>query len=178
MKTFLPIICIFLCAGMISCRNPFAPALADENATYSRLITQQRTPAEVLQNFQYAYTFKDSLIYSEVLDSTFLYKSIDYREPPPTPIQWGRSTELRTAGGMFRYFRTLDVVWNTISVADTLSRPDTTDFGRGYLIEHYVTFTLTLDGGRDFPPLNGEVVFQFIQRDRKYYISFWEDLKI
>jgi hypothetical protein len=79
---------------------------------------------------------------------------------------------------MFRFFRTLDVVWNTISPADTISTPDPADQKKGYTIEHYVTFTLTLDGGREIPPLNGEVVFKFIQRGEKYYISFWEDLKI
>ena len=142
------------------------------------MITQQKTPDEVLQNFQYAYAYKDSLIYSEVLDSTFSFRSINYNEYPPKPIEWARPTELRTTGGMFRYFRTLDVVWNTISVADTIARPDTTDYTRGYVVEHYVTFTLTLDGGRAIPPLNGEVVFQFTQRGERYYISFWEDLKI
>lgn len=161
-----------------SCENPFAPALADENASHSHLITQQKTPQEVLTNFRYAYTFKDSLVYSEVLDSTFLFKSIDYNVYPPTPIEWGRDIELRTTGGMFRYFRTLDVVWNTLSFPDTISPPPDSPEFTGYVIEHHITFTLTLDGGRAIPPLNGEVLFQFTQRGQKYYISFWEDLKI
>jgi hypothetical protein len=155
---------------LLSCKNPFAPILADENAPHSKLITQQKTPEEVLSNFQYAYTFRDSLIYSEVLDSTFLYKSVNYEPYPPEPILWGRDTELRTAGGMFRYFRTLDVVWNTISA------PDSSEWSSG-IIKHFVTFTLTLDGGQEFAPLNGEVEFKFILRDGKFYISFWEDLK-
>ena len=79
---------------------------------------------------------------------------------------------------MFRYFNTLDVVWNTISPADTVSPPDTSANFEGYIIEHDITFTLTLDGGKAVPPLNGEVLFQFIQRGEKYYISFWQDLKI
>lgn len=178
MKLSFPIICLIVMSVLFSCRNPFAPALADGDASHSHLITRQTTPGEVLQNFQYAYTFRDSLIYSEVLDSTFAFRSIDYNEYPPKPIEWARPTELRTTGGMFRYFRTLDVVWNTISLADTISRPDTTDISRGYVVEHYVTFTLTLDGGRAIPPLIGEVVFQFTQRSERYFISFWEDLKI
>ncbi|MBN2365653.1 MAG: hypothetical protein EH225_06670 [Calditrichaeota bacterium] len=169
---------IFIILFFNSCRNPFAPSLAEEDASHSRLITQQKNPEEVLINFRYAYTFKDSLVYSEVLDSTFLFKSIDYNTYPPKPIEWGRDTELQTTGGMFRYFRTLDVVWNTISPADTVSFPAPSEQSQGYLIEHYITFTLTLDGGRDIPPLNGEVLFQFIQRGQRYYISFWEDLKI
>jgi hypothetical protein len=168
----------FILPFFITCKNPFAPALADENASHSHLLTQQKTPEEVLTNFRYAYTFKDSLVYSEVLDSTFLFKSIDYNVYPLRPIEWGRDTELRTTGGMFRYFRTLDVVWNTLSQADTISPPPTSPDFSGYVLEHHITYTLTLDGGRAIPPLNGEVLFQFIQRGQRYYICFWEDLKI
>jgi len=162
----------------LSCENPFAPGLAPEDTPTSRLLTQQRTPEEVLSNFRYAYTYKDSLTYSEVLDSTFIFRSTDYNEYPPLPIEWGRDIELRTTARMFRYFNTLDVVWNTISPADTVSPPDTSANFTGYIIEHDITFTLTLDGGITVPPLNGEVLFQFIQRGEKYYISFWQDLKI
>jgi hypothetical protein len=162
----------------VSCENPFAPSLAPENTPTSRLLTPQRTPEEVLSNFRYAYTYKDSLTYSEVLDSTFIFRSTDYNEYPPMPIEWGRDIELRTTARMFRYFNTLDVVWNTISPADTVSPPDTSANFEGYIIEHDITFTLTLDGGKAVPPLNGEVLFQFIQRGEKYYISFWQDLKI
>jgi hypothetical protein len=169
---------ILLIVFTVSCKNPFAPSLADENASHSHLLTQCKTPEEVLTNFRYAYTYKDSLIYSEVLDSTFLFKSIDYNYYPPRPIEWGRDTELRTLGGMFRWFKTLDVVWNTLSSADTVSPPPTSPDFTGYIVEHYITFTLTLDGGGSYPPLNGEVLFQFIQRGQRYYISFWEDLKI
>ena len=112
------------------------------------------------------------------MDSTFIFNSTDYDEYPPMPIDWGRDIELRTTARMFRYFKTLDVVWNTVSPADTVSPPDTSANFKGYIIEHNITFTLTLDGGRAITPLNGEVLFQFIQRGEKYYISFWKDLKI
>ncbi|GAB4380091.1 MAG: hypothetical protein Kow0042_29950 [Calditrichia bacterium] len=139
---------------------------------HSRLLTQQKTPLEVLQNFRYAYTFKDSLVYSEILDSTFSFRSFDYNVIPPQPLEWGRDTELRTTARMFRYFNTLDVVWNIIS------DPDTVEHTPPIKIEHRITFTLTLDGGRSIPPLNGEVLFQFIHRRDKYYISLWVDQKI
>lgn len=163
---------------IFSCKNPFAPGLAGEDTPHSKLLTQQRNPEEVLNNFQYAYTFKDSLIYSELFDSTFIFRSTDFNEYPPTPIAWGRDIELRTTGRMFKYFNTLDVVWNTFSLPDTVYFPDSNDDGVGYIIEHNITFTLTLDGGKSFTPLNGEVLFRFIQRGEKYYISFWEDLRI
>ncbi len=166
---FLTAIPLFL-LGM-ACDNPFAPSLAGEDTQSSALLTEQKTPEGVLSNFRYAYTFKDSLIYSEVLDSTFIFRSIDYNEYPPKPIEWNRDTELRTTARMFRYFNTLDVVFNTISFRDTV----TTD---PLALEYKVTFTLTLDGGRAIPPLNGEVLFWFIRRGDKYYISLWEDQKI
>jgi hypothetical protein len=150
------------------CDNPFAPALAPEDTPHSNLITEQKTPQEVLANFRYAYTFKDSLVYSDILDSTFIFRSTDYNEYPPKPIEWGRDTELRTTARMFRFFNTLDVVFNTILPMDSsVTNP-----------EYRVTFTLTLDGGISIPPLNGEVLFQFILRKKKYYISLWEDQKI
>jgi hypothetical protein len=164
--------------SLLACKNPFAPSLADEDAPHSRLLTRQRNPEEVLSNFQYAYTYKDSLIYSEVLDSTFIFKSVNFNEYPPIPILWGRDDELRKTARMFREFRTLDVVWNTLSQPDTIFFPNSSSDGIGYIIEHNITFTLTLTGFIDIPPLNGEVLFRFIKRGNKYYISFWEDLII
>jgi hypothetical protein len=175
---FLKYFSLIFILFIFSCNNPFAPALAGKDTPISRLLTPQRTPEEVLSNFRYAYTYKDSLVYSEVMDSTFIFNSTDYDEYPPMPIDWGRDIELRTTARMFRYFKTLDVVWNTVSPADTVSPPDTSANFKGYIIEHNITFTLTLDGGRAITPLNGEVLFQFIQRGEKYYISFWKYLKI
>lgn len=168
MTRLLQIFMILSGLVILACQNPFAPSLAGEDIPTSHILTQQKTPREVLENFRYAYAFKDSLIYSEVLDSTFIFRSTDYNEYPPKPIEWGRDIELRTTARMFRYFNTLDVVWNTITPLDT-SRLNP---------EFKVTFTLTLDGGRVIPPLNGEVLFQFILRGKKYYISLWEDQKI
>ncbi|MFZ0390984.1 MAG: hypothetical protein WAN36_11055 [Calditrichia bacterium] len=177
-------VCLVLLSGMIiiflfACRNPFAPALTNEGKS-NKLLTRQETPDSTLKNFRFAYTFKDSLVYSEVLDSTFIFRSMDFNQSPPKPIEWGRDTELRTTARMFRFFNTLDVVWNTISA------PDTVQYSPFLIIEHKVTFTLTLDGGRTIPPLNGEVIFQFTQRKKKdngktvdkYYISLWIDQKI
>ena len=59
----------------IICCNPFAPELTNLEQHQAGFITAQKTPVEVLTNFRYAYVFKDSLIYSDVLDSTFLFIS-------------------------------------------------------------------------------------------------------
>ena len=57
---------------LIGCTNPFAPKLIDENLLTSSFLTDQKSPQDVLSNFRYAYIFKDSLIYSEILDSSFI----------------------------------------------------------------------------------------------------------
>ncbi len=153
-----------------SCINPFAPALADANAPHSNLLTQQLTPDEVLQNFEYAYTFKDSLVYAELLDTTFIFRSWDYNVTPPLPLEWGRDTELRTTARMFRFFSTIDLTWNAtiyLFYDSTKTRA-----------EMKKTFTLTFDGGRSIPTLNGEVIFKFIRRGKRWYIRLWEDLNI
>jgi hypothetical protein len=168
MHKFSLIIWVLIVLVIANCNNPFAPGIADENTPGSALLTQQKTPEEVLDNFKYAYTYKDSLVYSEVLDSTFIFISTNYNEYPPTPIEWGRDTELRTTARMFRYFNTLELVWNTLTQLDTTQATP----------EYLVTFTLTLDGGRAIPPLNGEVLFRFILRAKKYYIQSWEDQRI
>ncbi len=168
MKRFLPtgLSLGLLCAAYwLGCVNPFAPAVTSEPAQSSSLLTNQETPEEVLINFRYAYTFKDSLVYSEILDSTFIFRSWDFNVSPPVPLQWGRDTELRITGRMFRFFNTLDLVWNKTAVVDTLEDG----------IEMKRTFTLTLDGGRSIPTLNGEVRFRFVRRGKKWFIALWED---
>jgi hypothetical protein len=160
----------------LSCRNPFAPAKAGDEIPVSFLITQQKSPEEVLENFRYAYTFKDSLVYSEVLNDTFIFISVDYKEYPPQPLNWGRDIELKTTGRMFRFFSNLDLTFNNIVFRDTLENSLTDNLPK--VIDQKITYTLTLDGGRSIPPLNGEVIFRFIRRKEKWYISRWEDQRI
>jgi len=161
---------LLLTACMWGCLNPFAPAEADQNAPVSNLLTEQKTPEEVLQNFLYAYTFKDSLVYSELFDSTFIFRSWDFNVTPPVPIEWGRDTELRITARMFRFFTTIDLSWNATVylIYDSLKTH----------AEMKKTFTLTFDGGRSIPTLQGEVIFHFIRRGQRWYISLWEDQKI
>jgi hypothetical protein len=151
-----------------SCTNPFAPAEADQNAASSNLLTEQRTPDEVLTNFKYAYTFQDSLVYSELLDSTFVFRSMDFNYAPPVPIQWGRDVELKTTARMFKFFNTIDLTFNVINRRMTNNGDSL----------HTITFTLTLDGGTTIPILNGEVEFTYVRRGEKWLISLWEDKQI
>ena len=58
------------------CFNPFAPKL-DNSAGEDIVLTEQQTPDDVLENFIYAYTFKDSLVYADLLDSSFVFVYFD-----------------------------------------------------------------------------------------------------
>lgn len=159
-----------------SCNNPFAPAQADNIENQPPLLTNQETPDEVLINFRFAYTFKDSLVYSELFDSTFTFVSWNFNVSPAEPINWGRDQELKVAGRMFGLINTLDVIFNVIN-RDTI-RVDTANVPAE--IEHRITFTLTLNGGAipSLTILNGEVVFLYLRREKKWFISRWVDQQI
>jgi len=164
------ILLLGLALYFISCLNPFAPVEVDEAIPKTGLLTNQETPEAVLVNFKFAYTFKDSLVYSELFDSTFIFRSWDFNVSPPLPIAWGRDVELKTTARMFRFFTTLDLIWNSTVYFFTDSLKERAEMKK--------TFTLTLDGGRTIPTLNGEVIFKFIRRGEKWYITLWEDQKI
>lgn len=162
--------CFLLLSLSAGCINPFAPATADQTFQNSTLLTNQESPDEVLVNFKFAYTFRDSLVYSELFDSTFIFRSWDFNVSPPVPIAWGRDVELKTTARMFRFFNTLDLSWNATVYLETDSLNQQAEMKK--------TFTLTLDGGRSIPTLNGEVIFKFVRRGKKWYISLWEDQRI
>lgn len=154
---------------LMSCVNPFSPKLVDQLPNRSSVITAQKSPDEVLQNFLYAYTFKDSLVYADIIDSAFIFRTWDYDQAPPIPVEWYRDEELRVTGRMFRAFDRMDLVWNRTISQDTISQN---------LIEMRKSFTLTIEGGTNIPVLNGEVIFRFIKRSEKWFLLYWEDLKI
>lgn len=161
-KLIITIIILF-----IGCTNPFAPTLVNENLLSSSFLTDLKSPQEVLTNFRYAYIFKDSLIYSEIIDSSFTFFSTNYSTTPPTPINWGRDDDLRTTAKMFRHFRDINLTWG-----DTIS--SNIDSAKADL---KLIFTLTFDDGSEIPTLKGEAFFNFEKKKTgKWQIVRWEDL--
>ena len=154
---------------IMGCYNPFAPGLTEREDSTSPIITNQETPKDVLTNFRYAYVFKDSLIYSDLLDSTFIFISKNYGTTPPTDINWGRDIDIKTTVGLFRHFNTLELNWGGILIYNFYE--DST------LSEIKITFQLTLDGGREIPTVKGEALFNFRKRPMGIWtITRWEDL--
>jgi len=102
------------------CWNPFAPTRGELEGAISLTLTEQKSPDEVLQNFRYAYIYRDSLVYSELFDTSFVFL---YYDPDVGGAggynYWGRDTELRTTGRLFRAFDHFTLVWNATIADDT-----------------------------------------------------------
>ena len=147
--------------------NPFAPAL-DTGEDLSNVITDQQSPEEVLQNFQIAYAFKDSLIYSDLLDESFIFEYFDTNlGPSGSFVTWGRDTDLKTTG---RLFRTFDVV--ELNFLNTLFSET-----EGELEKRFVRFNLNLFSADFNFIVTGTAIFTFKRdtTDAKWRIIRWKD---
>lgn len=97
---------------MISCINPFAPGIDENLGKDGGIISDQKSVAGVFQNLQYAYTFKDTLIYSKILDPNFIFSFRDYNLG--VDYNWGRDEEMKVTYGLFQNTQRLDLIWNNI----------------------------------------------------------------
>ncbi|MBL7074052.1 hypothetical protein ISS37_02275 [candidate division KSB1 bacterium] len=143
---------------MTGCYNPFAPKLGKSG---SSLITSQETVPDLLDNFKYAYTFKDSVIYSNLLDSSFVFVYYDYDQN--RYLSWDRDVELRTTGRLLRYFEHNQLVWHEPIPEMTPSTQDSS---------FLVSFNLEMDDHHIF----GDAFFTIVRNaDQKLRIAKWKD---
>jgi hypothetical protein len=113
-----------ICGALGGCVNPFAPAL-DNSARNLDIITQQKTPEEVLQNFKYAYAFRDSLLYADLLDSSFVFEYFDPNLGSSGEfVSWTREVDLYTTGRLLRAFDVIGLVWADSSVSYSVIEND------------------------------------------------------
>ncbi len=96
----------------MGCTNPFAPKLDDNFENVKPPVSDQKDIAGVFQNFQYAYTFKDTTIYSGLITSDFTFTYRDYDQG--FDVTWGRDEEMRTTYGLFQNTQRLELIWNNI----------------------------------------------------------------
>lgn len=145
-----------------ACFNPFAPEL-DERIDLTNVITEQTSPEEVLQNFRIAYTFKDSLLYSDVLDESFVFEFLDANLEPVT---WERDVDLKTTGRLFRQFDVVDLHW------DILFQESHAELERRFL-----RFNLNLFSSDINFLVTGTAIFTFKQSglDQKWRVVRWKD---
>ena len=99
---------------MITCWscNPFAPAIDETLGSAAGFISDQNSVEGVFRNFQYAYTFKDTLIYGKLLNKDFTFSYRDYDRG--IDDSWGRDEEMRITNGLFQNSQRLDLIWNNI----------------------------------------------------------------
>lgn len=156
-----------LILALVRCFNPFAPAL-HQGPEEEVIVTEQRTPEEVLQNFRYAYTFKDSLLYANVLDSSFVFVFFDPNQGTSGLfMSWGRDVDLRTTGRMFRSFDLIDLTWN--STIYGFEEEDKAELSK--------SFSVNFSGPFIDYRVSGTAIFSFRRcaHDGKWRITRWKD---
>ncbi|MFH0766184.1 MAG: hypothetical protein V2A61_07170 [Calditrichota bacterium] len=156
------IVQLFLVGLLNSCLNPFAPA---EGKTGSRTWNDQQTIGELLQNFELAYDYRDSLHYSDCLAETFVFHYYDIANGRLD--SWYRETDLKTTGGLFRNYNHIDLEWNMIpDTVQNFKLPDIT-------VDFVVRFNLTLG---EEAPLMGYAHFSArMDPDNKFRVAGWRD---
>ncbi len=161
-KVILPAIFLLF----IYCLNPFAPKL-DNTSGQQIILTEQRSPEEVLQNFVYAYTFQDSLVYADLLDSSFVFVYFDPNIGGSGRfVSWGRNVDLRTTGRLFKNFDTITLTWNSTIYKDMQEEK----------AELSKTLQLNMFGTPGEYSLSGSAVFNFREcKDGKWRITRWKD---
>lgn len=166
-KILLFLTMVILVRFFFGCINPFAPKLTRSLETADFIVTEQGSPEEVLQNFKVAYTFRDSLLYSDLLDTAFLFVYFDPNEGTSGRfVSWGREVDLLTTGRLFRHFQVVDLIWNA-----TLY-----EWGGEETGELSKDFNLTLVGENSDFKLSGRAVFSFRKcKDEKWRITRWKD---
>ncbi len=95
--------------GMVGCINPFAPELGE---TGNSQVPDASTIGGMLELFEYAYNTHDSLFYSQVLDSSFVFEYYDVANSRYD--QWYRTTDLQATAKLFRSYESIDLNWYKI----------------------------------------------------------------
>ncbi len=96
----------------MGCTNPFAPKLDTSSGDDKPQISDQKDISGVFQNFQYAYTFKDTTIYGRLIADDFTFTYRDYDQG--FDVTWGRDEEMRTTYGLFENTQRLELIWNNV----------------------------------------------------------------
>jgi len=107
------IVIMFAAFGVLtSCENIFSPSLDESGST--NIISDQMTIDGVFTNFKYAYTFKDTSVYSALLTDDFLFTYRDYESG--FDVSWDKPTEMRTTSRLFQNSEKTDIIWNNVTV--------------------------------------------------------------
>jgi hypothetical protein len=147
------------------CLNPFAPRLTEEVGT-QRLLGDQRTVEGVFQNFRYAYVFKDTLLYGQLLDSAFTFSYRNYERG--VDVTWGRHEDMRATAGLFRAAQSIELVWHEVVAS----------YGDSVLHDVSRSFALTIAfSAADVVHVYGRATFRLRRAhpDEPWRILLWRD---
>jgi hypothetical protein len=148
---------------ILSCVNPFAPGIDEKLGAEEGLISDQKSIEGLFQNFKYAYSFKDTLIYSQLLDKDFSFSYYDYYNE--VVVTWWRDDEMMITDNLFRNAQNLNLIWNEI----VSMSGDSTNIRRSFNL----TVTYNPD---DVENANGLVFFQLKKdSDERWRILRWYD---
>ena len=157
---------IINCSLFISCFNPFSPRI-DNTTSNENIITDQKTIEGLFQNFKYAYTFKDSTIYGQLLSEDFVFTFFDY--DLGIDVSWDRATDMKTTDGLFTNTQDLKLIWNNIVYEE----------GDSILTDVKRSFNLTITfNPNDVISFQGfvDMTLQRPSADDKWLIKRWRDL--
>lgn len=105
-----------LIAIAVGCSNPFAPRLEPDLEPSSSVLGDQRTVDGVFQNIRYAYNYRDTLIYGNLLQRDFEFRY--YNTDRGTDVTFNRDEEMRITSNLFKNSDQIDLQWNDILSED------------------------------------------------------------
>jgi len=154
---------ILLASG---CENPFSPGHYTDNESGGGVLSDLTTTDGIFTNLRYAYSFKDTSIYSALIKDDFIFTFRDY--DLGADVTWGREEELRTTSGLFSNSERLDLVWNNI----ILSSGDSLKFN----VVRSFNLTITFNPN-DIVRINGRVNLNLEKNATtgKWQIARWID---
>lgn len=159
-KILIPTLSFIL---IIAC-NPFAPEL-DKDEYEGTFSGNQKTIEGVFQKWRYAYNFKDTLIYGQLIHPNFIFEYMDYEQQ----IQktWNRESDLRSTNNLFKNSSYINLTWNEdmIEYGDSLSK------------EALRSFNLQISFPNSITRLYGRanISLQRISTDEDWQIIRWVD---
>ena len=149
----------FLLVLVLAACNPFAPEFDESSAGSSSILGDPATVDGIFQNIKYAYTFKDTTIYGQMINASYNFVFRDYERG--IDVSWGRDEEMRITHELFRNVQRLDLVWNNIIALSTDSANTAATVSRNFnltvtfnpsdiiRVDGYATLSLSRSGPGD-----------------------------
>lgn len=144
-----------------SCVNPFSPKLDTETLPVFDLDDQSNIDL-LFNNFKYAYSFRDTLIYGKLLTNDFLFTYKDY--VLGVDVKWDREEEMKIHYNLFANAKRLDLIWNNIVTMSS----DSTNVIRSFMLT--ITFNPT-----DIITIDGKVNLTLKKESGNWKIKNWID---